>query len=165
MLVTSAHSNILIGDISMDIYSISAKLNLIFDIESSNISNELFQDTSGSSPTWGGMSGQSNYWLQGVPSWNKGISPSKETRKKISETNKIKGINWNSNGATEAARQYHLGRKQTEDHICKRTSQRCRRVEVDGVEYESLKQAAETLGVNITAISGRLVRGKSARYL
>ena len=165
MLVTSAHSNIFKGDISMDIYSISAKLNLIFDIESSNISNELFQDTSGSSPTWGGMSGQSNYWLQGVPSWNKGISPSKETRKKISETNKTKGINWNSSGATEAARQYHLGRKQTEDHICKRTSQRCRRVEVDGVEYESLKQAAETLGVNITAISGRLVRGKSARYL
>ena len=165
MLVTSAHSNIFKGDISMDIYSISAKLNLIFDIESSNISNELFQDTSGSSPTWGGMPGQSNYWLQGVPSWNKGISPSKETRKKISETNKTKGINWNSIGATEAARQYHLGRKQTEDHICKRTSQRCRRVEVDGVEYESLKQAAETLGVNITAISGRLVRGKSARYL
>ena len=41
MLVTSAHSNIFKGDISMDIYSISAKLNLIFDIESSNISNEL----------------------------------------------------------------------------------------------------------------------------
>jgi hypothetical protein len=38
-------------------------------------------------------------------------------------------------------------------------------VEVDGVVYDSLKAASEALGVNISAISGRLKRGKSAKYI
>jgi hypothetical protein len=151
---------------STTIYSVSEKLDSIFNLDQSHIPNKNFIVPEGESEqAWGGVPGQSNWWLKGIPSWNKGISPSEETRKKISDTIKNKEINWTSTGATEAARQYNLGRKQSEDHITKRTSKRCRKVEVDGVVYISLKEASEALNINITAISGRLKRGKSARYL
>lgn len=152
---------------STSIYSIHDKLCEVFGIQSdSPIPNCIFEEIPDDmSPTWGGIPGQSNWWLKDKPSWNKGKSPSEETRKKISDTNKQKGINWNSTGATEAARQYHLGKKQSKEHIENRTSKRNRKVEVDGVIYKSLTEAAISLGVTITAISGRLTRGKSARYL
>lgn len=151
---------------STTIYSVSEKLDKLFDLAISNIPNCVFDEfPQDCIQVYGGIPGQKNSWLQGVPSWNKGLSPSDETRKKISETNIRKNINWCSTGATEAARQYHLGRKQTEEHVKKRTGKRKRMVEVDGVVYDSLKSASEALGVNITAISGRLKRGKSAKYL
>jgi hypothetical protein len=152
--------------VSNTIYSISEKLDNFFGIAASNIPNIVFDEfPQDCSPAYGGIPGQENFWLKGKPSWNKGISPSEETRKKISETNIKKNINWCSTGATEAARQYNLGRKQNKEHVKKRTEKRKRMVEVDGVVYDSLKAASEALGVNISAISGRLKRGKSAKYI
>ena len=103
--------------------------------------------------------------LIGYAGWNRGISPSEETKRLISQTNKERDINFVSSGATEAARQACLGKKQSPEHIRKRTQKQCKKVCVEGVIYNSLSEAAESLGVNITAISGRLTRGKSAYYV
>lgn len=103
--------------------------------------------------------------LMGYAGWNKGISPSEETKRLISETNKKRGINFVSNGATEAARQACLGKKQSPEHIAQRVKAKQKKVCVEGVIYNSLTEAAESLGVHITAISGRLTRGKSAYYV
>jgi len=73
MLVTSAHSNILIGDISMDIYSISEKLDLIFDIEPSNISNKFLLE-------------KPNDLDHSIPSAMLGHTHTEESKRKISES-------------------------------------------------------------------------------
>ena len=100
-----------------------------------------------------------------TPGWNKGLPRSEEEKKHLSEVNKERNINFVSTGATEAARQSNLGKKQSPQHIAKRAKAKQRKVCVEGVVYDSLTSAAESLGVHITAISGRLTRGKSAYYV
>jgi hypothetical protein len=147
--------------------NIYLKLCEIFEIEPNNtipnsVFNEIPEDCYSS---WGGMPGQKNWWSKGVSSWNKGISPSEDTRKKISETNKKKNISFVSNGATEAARLANLGKKQTEEHIRKRISKRFRRCEVYGIEYESMKSACDALNIPKATMYKMVNRGIVAKYL
>jgi hypothetical protein len=94
----------------------------------------------------------------------KGILKSEDHKRKISETNKRKGINFVNNGATEAARLVNTGRKLTKEHIEKRSSKRRKPVLINNVLYASGREAAERLGVSPSAITSMIKNGKAIKY-
>ena len=99
---------------------------------------------------------------ESLPSWNKGVPCSEETKQLISK--KIKGTNaFVVNGATEAARIRNTGRKQSESHKLNRAKAKSREIEIEGVLYSSGVEAANALGVKKSTISAWAKRNGS-RY-
>jgi len=64
--------------------------------------------------------------------------------------------------AVAAARKVTLGRPQSEEHIARRARSKMRRVCVDGIIYNSGKEAAIALNISPSGISNRIKRGVSA---
>jgi len=78
---------------------------------------------------------------------------SEEERNHLSEVAKERNINFVSHGATEAARLTNTGKKQSADHIAKRTKKRHQEIEIEGVLYKSGAEASAELGYCASAIS------------
>ena len=87
-----------------------------------------------------------------------------EHRRKISETNKRKGINWATTGASEAARIAITGKPQSAEHKLKRAASKCREIEIGGITYRSGKEAALSLGLSNGCISGWVKNNNGSRY-
>lgn len=78
---------------------------------------------------------------------------SEDFRKKLSATNKKKGINFATNGATEAARKANSGKKQSKEHIEKRTQSNCKPLLINGMYFKSQKEVAKHYNIcNATVI-------------
>ena len=78
---------------------------------------------------------------------------SDEERQHLSNINKERNINFVSLGATEAARLVNTGKKQSVDHITKRTKNQYKEIEIEGILYKSGKEASKELGYSPGAIS------------
>jgi hypothetical protein len=85
-----------------------------------------------------------------------------EINERVRRTNLERGISPVKNGATEAARLVNTGRKQSNEHVKKRTEKQQKKCCVDGVIYNSMKEAASALGVTPAAITTRVRRGYTA---
>ena len=85
-----------------------------------------------------------------------------EINERVRRTNIERGISPMKNGATEAARLANTGRKQSNVHVKKRTEKQQKKCCVDGVIYNSMKEAASALGVTQGAITNRVRRGHTA---
>ena len=85
-----------------------------------------------------------------------------EINERVRRTNIERGISPVKNGATEAARLANTGRKQSNTHVKKRTEKQRKKCCVDGVIYNSMKEAASALGVTPGAITNRVRRGYTA---
>ena len=75
-----------------------------------------------------------------------------ETNLKMVETMANRGLNFVNNGATEAARIYNTGRKQTAEHIKKRVKGQSIPLTIEGVVYPSAKTASDALGYSASTI-------------
>lgn len=102
---------------------------------------------------WGANFGRLNVNYQRV--WTK------EELDHLSKVNKERNINFVSNGATEAARIKNTGKKQSKEHITKRI--RTKQIEIDGILYNSGKEAARALGYKPATISSWAIKNGS-RY-
>ena len=85
-----------------------------------------------------------------------------EINERARQTNIERGISPANNGATEAARLANTGRKQSSEHVKKRTEKQQKKCYVEGVIYNSITEAAKALGVGKPAISNRIKRGHTA---
>lgn len=88
---------------------------------------------------------------------------SEQTKEKIRKINLDRNINFVTNGATEAARIRNTGKKQSEQHRLKRIAAICKKVEVDGITYESGKAAAKALKVTTNTISHWIKSGRATK--
>jgi len=86
-----------------------------------------------------------------------------ERKQKIRETNKRKGINFVSTGATDAARCAVLGSKQSAEHKAKKAKAKSRRVVINGIIYDSGRAAAKALNVATSTISLWIKTGKAKK--
>jgi len=84
-------------------------------------------------------------------------------RQKIAETNKRKNINFVTTGATEAAAKVNRGKKQSDDHIKKRTAHQRKPIIVDDIYFESQKDACEFYQVKGNVLKKWLASGRATR--
>jgi len=84
-------------------------------------------------------------------------------RKKISNINKKKNINFVTNGATEAARKVNTGKQQSKEHIEKRTANNCKPILVDDKYFKSQKEVAQHYKVCNATITKWIKTGKAKR--
>ena len=86
-----------------------------------------------------------------------------EFRNKLSKTNKEKAINFVSSGATAAAAKANRGKKQSFDHISKRTAKQKKPVIIDDIYFDSQKDAAEYFDVSKSLVAKWIKNGKAKR--
>ena len=87
-----------------------------------------------------------------------------EIKEKIRKTNLKKGINFVSNGATDAAAKVTKGKKQSPEHVRKRAEGRKgkgKKIRINGIIYNSCREAAEAHNVLQNTISVWLRKGKA----
>ena len=84
-------------------------------------------------------------------------------RKRLSETNKEKNINFVTTGATEAARLAITGTKQSKSHIEKRVASQKKPIIIDDIYFESQKDACNYYNVKGNILKKWLSTGKAKR--
>lgn len=87
-----------------------------------------------------------------------------DQRRRAVETRRRNGINPVTCGMTEAARLRNTGCKQSESHKRNKAASKMRKVEIEGVTYQSGVHAAEALGMSRGVISGMIRKGKAIKH-